>query len=667
MPPPAAPVAPLPDPGRSLADVVVAASRYGLAADLPESHVFLTQAQIERLPKLADEPLRAVHRLPGAATNGVSGLAHIRGGEEGETQVLLDGMPLYEPFHLRNFLSPVSVLDARVIDSLDVYTGGFPAQYGARMSAVVAGRTRTAAADREQEVGASLFHAQALSAGRFADGRGDWLATVRRSYVGEVMEMARSGYGEPAYADALAKLRYAVGPDTDLALTALGGRDEIALDRDTESAAAEYRNDYAWLTLGQRFAGGVQTAWIASYTEVDVDRRAAVDEPGRRSARLRDRRRYHAWGLKGDATLERGASLFGAGVEARKLAADYRYASSVRYKAGAPTPPSPPTVAERELRIRPEGKQYAAYATARWRPVPALTAEAGLRWEAQDYDGIDTDMLLGPRLNLRWDVADGWSLRASAGRFQQIQGINELQVEDGVTEFFRAQHADHLVLGIERALPGGSVWRAEAYRKSYGRPRARFENLLDPLSLLPELEPDRVRIAPESAEARGVELLVSSSPDAAPVRWWAGYTWATARDRIDGVDVDRAWDQRHAVSAGADWSHGPWTVSGALLARQGWPTTTLAVDPATGAVTAGARNAARFRTFASLDLRASRRFSLGAGELEVYAEATNATARRNPCCVEYAVEGAPGAWTLVRDESTWPRIVPSFGFRYGWR
>jgi outer membrane receptor protein involved in Fe transport len=660
-----APVRPPPDV--ALADVVVAASRYGLAADLPEAHVFLTQAQIDRLPKLADEPLRAVHRLPGAATNGLSGLAHIRGGEEGETQVLLDGMPLYEPFHLRNFLSPISVLDARVIDSLDVYTGAFPARYGSRMSAVVVASTRGTTADREQEVGASLFHAHALSAGRFDDGRGEWLAAIRRSYVGELTEMANSEYGEPAYADALAKLRYAVGEHTDVSLTALGGRDEIALDRDTQAASAEYRNDYAWLTLHHRFDAGAETAWIASYTEVDVDRSGAMDEPGRRTASLRDRRRYHAWGLKGDGTLELGTTLLSGGVEARRLGADYRYASELRYEAGAPSPPSPPSEVARAIEIRPEGKQFNAYASARWRPAPALTAEVGLRWEAQDYDGIDTDFLLSPRLNLRWDVGEGWSLRASAGRFHQIQGINELQVEDGVTEFFPAQYADHLVLGVERSLPGGLVWRVEAYDKRYGRPRARYENLFDPLSLLPELEPDRVRIAPGSATARGVELLLSSSAAATPLHWWVGYAWSTARDRIDGADVPRAWDQRHALTAGADWSGGPWTLSVALAAHQGWPTTRLAIDAATGAVAAGPRNDERFRTFASLDLRASRRWALGTGELEAYVEATNATARRNPCCVEYRIDGAPGAWSLDADERIWPRIVPSLGVRYGWR
>ena len=40
----------------------------------------------------------------------------MRGGDANETLVLLDGLPLYEPFHLRLLQSPSSVLDERIID-----------------------------------------------------------------------------------------------------------------------------------------------------------------------------------------------------------------------------------------------------------------------------------------------------------------------------------------------------------------------------------------------------------------------------------------------------------------------------------------------------------------------------------------------------------------------
>jgi hypothetical protein len=74
--------------------VVVTASRYVLASDEVGVSTLLVQDELRALPKLADDSLRAVHRLPGAASNGLSGLAHIRGGGENESEIVFDGMPL---------------------------------------------------------------------------------------------------------------------------------------------------------------------------------------------------------------------------------------------------------------------------------------------------------------------------------------------------------------------------------------------------------------------------------------------------------------------------------------------------------------------------------------------------------------------------------------------
>ena len=61
----------------------------------------------------------------------------MRGGDKNETLVIFDGLPLYEPFHLRLLQSPTSVLDERILDGIDVYAGGFTAEFGDRMSAVI--------------------------------------------------------------------------------------------------------------------------------------------------------------------------------------------------------------------------------------------------------------------------------------------------------------------------------------------------------------------------------------------------------------------------------------------------------------------------------------------------------------------------------------------------
>ncbi len=204
-----------------------------------------------------------------------------------------------------------------------------------------------------------------------------------------------------------------------------------------------------------------------------------------------------------------------------------------------------------------------------------LAAEFGLRWDEQTY-GADADDQWGPRLNLAWQLDGATRLRASWGRFQQFQGINELQVEDGVDQFFPAQRADHAILGLERDLPADLTLRVEAYRKDYAQLRPRYENLFDPLSLVPELRWDRVAIAPDSARAEGIEWLLTHR-GTGPWHGWLNYTWSRVNDREDGVDTRRSWDQTHSVGSGVAWASGPWQATVAAAWHTGWPTTPVEV------------------------------------------------------------------------------------------
>ena len=163
-------------------------------------------------------------------------------------------------------------------------------------------------------------------------------------------------------------------------------------------------------------------------------------------------------------------------------------------------------------------------------------------------------------------------MRASWGRFYQAQGINELQVEDGVDTFSPAQRADHFILSIEHAFTGGLSARLEAYYKDYDELRPRFENLFDPLVLIPELETDRVEVAATAGAVKGLELLLNDRSNG-PWGWWLSYAWSRADETVGGVDVARSWDQRNSLNGGISWNSGPWDVALAGTWHTGWPTT----------------------------------------------------------------------------------------------
>ena len=97
---------------------------------------------IKKLPTVGGEPDLAQYLqvLPGVIFTGdQGGQLYIRGGSPVQNKVLLDGMIIYNPFHS---IGLFSVFDADIIRNADVYSGGFGAEYGGRVSSIMDITTR---------------------------------------------------------------------------------------------------------------------------------------------------------------------------------------------------------------------------------------------------------------------------------------------------------------------------------------------------------------------------------------------------------------------------------------------------------------------------------------------------------------------------------------------
>jgi hypothetical protein len=282
-------------------------------------------------------------------------------------------------------------------------------------------------------------------------------------------------------------------------------------------------------------------------------------------------------------------------------------------------------------------------------------SELGLRAQRNATRGTsEKEWIYDPRLGVRWQVLPSTSLRAHWGRFHQTDEVHELKVEDGLTAFPEAQRSEHFIVGADHELSGGLLLRLEWFRKAQGDPRPRFENLLDPMSALPEIAPDRVEVAPRSAQIRGTELSVRHA--GVDFSWWGSVAWSESRDGIDGSRVPRSWDQTWAVTAGIDWLRGNWRLGAVANTHRGWPTTRIEDG------VLGERNAERFPTRAALDLRAEYRRPLQVGSLAVTFEVTNAVNIGNACCYELvAVDDGSGSAGFTTEESDWLPVVPSIG------
>jgi outer membrane receptor protein involved in Fe transport len=317
----------------------------------------------------------------------------------------------------------------------------------------------------------------------------------------------------------------------------------------------------------------------------------------------------------------------------------------------ATLPGAPPP--QRALVADPGGRAASAYVSERATLAARLIAEVGLRWDRETWLPEGEDSQWSPRASLLYRLTDATDLRLSYGRYFQAEGLLDLQIEDGVTTFAPVQKAAHSIVGVEHRFANEVALRAELFRKRTGSARPRYENLFDPLVLLPELRPGRVRIAPDAAEASGLELYVTGRH---PLEWFAGYSYSHADDLIAGERIPRAWDQRHAAGAGVTATLGPWSLSGALSVHSGWPFTAVELMDVVGSGAAsgpvavtGPRNGERLPWSRRLDVRASKPFPLKLGSLRLFVEITNLTNRLNPCCVAYTASTAEnGAVSLDR-------------------
>ena len=662
---------PLPSPPtfsiepKQVEEIVVSASRYQIQGATTAPLRTLSDIDLEFTPDIGDDAIRAAARLPGMASNGFSSPSNVRGGEIHETLVRLDGMRLYDPFHLKDFQSIFSFIDPRVVSSMDVYTGGFPARFGDRMSGVIDVESISPPDTLHHEIGLSFFNSSILSSGNFAHDRGEWIASARRSNLDILYDQFSDLPERPRYTDIFAKLSYELSDGLRITGNILRATDDIALADDVdreERAFANQSDTYAWLRIDQNLGPRMTGATTLSSTSIATSRNGTSEKLGVSSGRLDDQRSFAILSLQSEWTRIIGARLmFEFGGSIANMRARYSYHDEVDLDLLFAVPGAPTATSRtRDIEAQPDARQSDLFASLRLDITPRIAADIGLRWSQQDIAGL-ANTIQEPRVGFRYALSDSLTLRSNWGRFYQVQGINELQVNDGVTQFFEPQRSEHLVLGLDKRLPTGTLLRIEGYTKTMSRLRPRFENLLNTRVLLPELKPDRIRIAPQAAEALGIELSLNGRRDS--LVWWGSIGFSQVEDKLIEGPVLRSWDQTYTFNAGLVREFSHWRVSSGLVYRSGWPTSPVSLDSSAAYPTAvvQGRNSDRLGAYGSLDIRIDRSIKLRQSELSIFAEIVNLTNRSNPCCIEYEIGDEEDAGALVLDQRYALPTIPSIG------
>jgi outer membrane cobalamin receptor len=655
--------------------VDVTGSRLQLAVN-GASEMFMDRKDVERMPHLADDPLRMLKVLPGVSGGDFSAAVNVRGGRREEALLTVDGAEIHNAFHFRDIDGALSVLDTNLVEGIDFVTGGMTADIGDYMSGAIGLQTRrpTPADEYRSGVGLSFVSAYGRTSGNFADDRGWWMASARRGFL-DVLTYRLVPEDEqltPRYTDLFVASGFDFTDRTSLAVRYLLSDDDLKFnsrkEEDIDSAGTGH-SQHLWFTLDHAFTDTLRTSTLVSMALVNQTRDADGRDDDRDGAvfsdndfRYLDLRQNWAWSLN-EAQLLR----FGFNIGDHSGDYDYWMRAVIDDSIGPPAVIEKAYATDMDVGMRKLG----GYGAWRVRLAERLTAEAGLRWDSYRYDGgLDFDAT-SPRLNVVYTLNDDAQLRAAWGVNYQPQAVNELQVEDNVTEFFRPERVSSWVLGYTQRFARGLSARLDVYDKAYDDLRPRFENALDPVQLIPEGAADRLRIDAREARARGIELTLRRESDRG-LTGWISIALARAEDRDANGWTPRTWEQRQSLSFGGSWTGANWGVSLAGLVHSGTPTTEIGIitTPLPGGEYAvqgyaGPRNGERLRPYARVDLRMNRDVMLADSKLQFYLEVTNLLDRNNQSGIEDydVVPGRPEP-QLEIEKGFWLPILPSIGVQW---
>jgi outer membrane cobalamin receptor len=235
--------------------------------------------QIKKAPALLGEVdvLKSLQFLPGVqqGTEGTAGL-HIRGGSPDQTLILIDGVPVYNVYHLFGFFS---VFNPDAISNVKLYKNELPARYGGRLSAVVDIETKEGNQKQfQRSFSVSPISGKFTIEGPIKKNRSSFILSARKTWLDlittAIQKIASSNaYTKYGFYDLNAKLNYKLDSTNHLYLSYYMGRDAFknsySSGRETANDAFDWGNYTAILRWNQTVSQQLFQNTTLSFTNYD--------------------------------------------------------------------------------------------------------------------------------------------------------------------------------------------------------------------------------------------------------------------------------------------------------------------------------------------------------------------------------------------------------------
>ena len=194
-------------------------------------------SELRRIPGVGNDALKGLTTLPSIGIpNDYFGILYIRGSEPGSNLYYFDRTPLGYPFHWGGLLSAVS---SEVIDKIDIYAGGYGAEFGLDSQAVLDIHSRDSLEEQTSgKFNLNILYSEGMLERRIGD-EGYVSIAGRRSYIDLIVGRFIDGQQFPYFSDYQLKFAYPLGEKHHLTLNGFAATDHFHVEEATSVEVTE--------------------------------------------------------------------------------------------------------------------------------------------------------------------------------------------------------------------------------------------------------------------------------------------------------------------------------------------------------------------------------------------------------------------------------------------
>jgi hypothetical protein len=562
--------------------VSITADKIEARTETKTSVVNITPKTITKIPTVGGQADLAQYLqvLPGVVFTGdQGGQLYIRGGAPIQNKVLLDGMIVYNPFHS---IGLFSVFDTDIIRNAEVYTGGFGAEYGGRVSSVMDIITRDGNKKRiSGKIGGTTFGAKIMVEGPLKKAKKDddmtmsFIISAKNSYLEQTSQSIYSSIVKEVlpynFQDVYGKISLNTANGSKINFFGFSFNDQVN----------NYKaiSDFSWKSYG----GGTNFVLIPGKSPVLIEGNVAyskyeaglteANNPGRSSSIDGFNAGFTFSYFLGKNTLKYGVEMLGF-----KTVFDYTKSNGIKLNQTENT------------------TELGAFIKYKWQ-INKLIIEPSLR--VQWYASL-AEISPEPRLAIKYNVNDWFRVKAAAGMYSQnliaansdrdvvnlfygfLSGQESIpKTFDGKKVDSRLQKANHFIIGTEFDVMDNVTLNVEGYLKDFVQLTSMNRNQLYSSTNFPPGTPEILwkDFMVENGKAYGVDFSLKYEY----MRWyvWMAYSLAYVNKNYENefgdlINYRTHYDRRHNINILVTYTGGArrqWEFSGRWNLGSGFPFT----------------------------------------------------------------------------------------------